>query len=111
VAKVQLNNHFLFENDYTQFDSTISSHALKAEFDIYDAFGVKCCKLPMLNNPMINWAKYVLNSQLYTIGYDGFGNLYELEGNRKSGDPNTSCGNTIVNGLANAYVFACELAK
>lgn len=34
-----------------------------------------------------------------------------MPGNRKSGDPNTSSGNSLVNGLANVYVFAKELAR
>lgn len=42
---------------------------------------------------------------MYTKGYTPFGDVYEREGMRKSGDPNTSVGNTIINGLAHMYCF------
>lgn len=41
-----------------------------------------------------------------TRGWDKFGNEYTISGNRKSGDPNTSCGNSLVNGMAVAFVIA-----
>jgi hypothetical protein len=52
-----------------------------------------------------------MRAQLETTGFDKFGNKYTVPGNRKSGDPNTSSGNSLVNGMANVYVFAKELAN
>lgn len=31
--------------------------------------------------------------------------MYTLDGMRKSGDPNTSCGNTIINAIVHLYCF------
>lgn len=114
VQKVQSGTHFLFENDYTQYDSSISVEALKTEFSIYQRFGIDVTDIPIpLSKPPThsNWAEWVLFEQLNTVGFDKYDNKYEVTGNRKSGDPNTSCGNSLVNGIANAYVFAKELAR
>lgn len=51
---------------------------------------------------------------MYTKGYTPFGDMYEREGMRKSGDPNTSVGNTIINGLTHMYCFHkyyCQVNK
>jgi protein gp37 len=82
---------------------------------IYQKFKICTTNLPFgctdAEHGVDNWATFVLMKQLETKGFDKYGNAYEIEGNRKSGDPNTSCGNTIVNGIANAFVFAEELAR
>lgn len=82
---------------------------------IYQKFKICTTNLPFgcttEGHGVDNWASFCLFKQLETEGYDKYGNKYEVEGNRKSGDPNTSCGNTIVNGIANAFVFAQESAR
>lgn len=54
---------------------------------------------------------YILYRQLYTIGRTPFGDKYERDGMRKSGDANTSVGNTIINGLTHTYCFHKEYCK
>jgi hypothetical protein len=50
------------ENDYTQYDSTISKYALETEFMIYKAFGVKTTDLPIPLVEGFNWAKLTLDA-------------------------------------------------
>lgn len=114
VIKHEAGTHLFFENDFSQFDSTISRYALELEFEVYKRFGVCTATdgpLQCSENKGINWARRILDNQLKTLGYDKFGNKYEVDGNRKSGDPNTSCGNSLVNGLATLFVFAILQAK
>jgi len=44
-----------------------------------------------------------LYQQFSTKGYGQQGLKYVVEGTRKSGDPNTSLGNTIINGLTHLF--------
>lgn len=74
---------------------------------MYNRLGVKCpvdFKLtPEGNN--INLALATLINQGVTKGFTKFGDMYQVDGMRKSGDPNTSCGNTLINGLTHMYIF------
>jgi hypothetical protein len=81
------------ENDFSRFDTTISREALKFEFSIYEAFGVP------------EQERFVLQQQLNTIGYTNLGIKYFCKGGRKSGDPNTSCGNSLINGIVSRHIL------
>jgi hypothetical protein len=79
---------------------------------IYNNLGVDTpSDLPFTVENNINAAAMVLEAQGYTIGYDNFGTQYERMGMRKSGDPNTSVGNTIINGLCHLYCLHKQFCK
>jgi hypothetical protein len=84
-------------NDFSRFDTTISVDAIHREIEIYEACGAPTDCLE------------VLNGQLSTKGYTRHGVKYEVLGQRKSGDPNTSCGNSLLNGMVSAHVLEKHL--
>lgn len=71
--------------DKTRLDLHITTAALRAEFAIYRK----------VHEPPTG-AMYQLKKQLYTKGQTTSGWTYCAPGRRKSGDPNTTCGNTIL---------------
>lgn len=81
------------ENDFSRFDTTISRQALEFEFSIYEACGI-------VGDPV-----KVLRAQLKTTGYTTKGIRYHCDAGRKSGDPNTSCGNSLINGLVSMTIL------
>jgi hypothetical protein len=83
----------LFENDFTRFDRSIGVEALSFETYVYKRHGLKGDALK------------VMEAQLSTAGRTAHGIEYHVEGTRKSGDPNTSCGNSLLNGLVNLYAM------
>jgi hypothetical protein len=90
-----LLSHY-YENDYSRFDSTIGLSLLELEVDIYRRFGLnKRCAHLMLTN-------------LDRVGKTPSGVKYSVPGTRPSGDQNTSCGNTMLNGLLMAYALWCQ---
>jgi hypothetical protein len=84
----------ILEGDYERFDSTIHRLLLELEADIYKLCG---CSERVFNA--------ILNS-IFTRGRDKWGNKYSVDGGRHSGDPNTSCGNTLIQGLVKLFCFA-----
>lgn len=80
-----------FEDDFSRFDSTISKYALEVEADLYEWMGLK------------GKAKRVFEHQMKTLGYTNWGHKYWVDATRKSGDPNTSCGNSYLNALVHLY--------
>jgi len=92
------NNTYFISNDFSRFDTTIGVPALEFEQSIYDKCGIK------------GEAREVLTAQLSTFGYTRHGIQYSAPGGRKSGDPNTSCGNTVINGMVSMKVLT-DLVK
>jgi hypothetical protein len=82
------------EGDFARFDTTIHRRLLALEHLIYQMAGAP---LAVLN---------ALAASIKTHGVDKFGNKYVVDGTRHSGDPNTSCGNTMLQGLAIIYCIA-----
>jgi len=82
------------EVDYSRFDSTISVDALDCERDIYVRHGCP------------DQALIVLEQQRQPRGYTKNGHTYSMVGSRCSGDPNTSCGNSMINGLTMRYAMS-----
>jgi hypothetical protein len=84
---------YWYEDDFSMFDSTVSKLALREEFKIYDLFGPT------------DRIKELLNRQFITKGYTNYGDSYKVNGTRKSGDPNTSIGNSLLNILVHSYAL------
>jgi hypothetical protein len=80
------------EDDFSAYDSTQSQGCHEAEKWFYDTF------------PGHSIAKNVVTYQANTIGY-GRWHAYSCPNTRKSGDQNTSIGNTFINFLAHAYAI------
>jgi len=86
-----------FTDDARYWDSSLGEKHLKHEQMIYRQFDPP------------EKAKAVLRQQLKTKGFTPHGVRYSVDGTRKSGDPNTTCGNSIENGLQHTFSFC--LAK
>lgn len=78
----------ILEGDFARFDSTIHPLFLELEADIYQYCGA----------PEVALTSF--RSCISTYGRDKFGNKFSVDGGRHSGDHNTSCGNTLLQGLA-----------
>jgi len=76
---------WFLESDYSRYDVSISVAGLMAEQDVYRTHGVG------------KWARVVLEEQLFVRGKSSHGHTYSIQGTRCSGDPNTSCGNSMLN--------------
>jgi hypothetical protein len=88
----QYQNPKIVENDFSRFDSTIQADLLSFEFSIYEQAG---CPPEVLE---------LLKKQLFTAGFSPHGHSYSVKGTRKSGDCNTSVGNSLLNGLIALYM-------
>jgi len=83
----------IIEGDFARFDSTIHRLFLLLEARIYSHVG--CTEQ----------AHAAFIACIKTVGRDKFGTRYEVDGGRHSGDHNTSCGNSLLQGLA--ILFCC----
>jgi hypothetical protein len=92
VVRVKGQNKFI-TNDFSRFDTTIGPEAIEFELQTYRKCGIE-------GQPM-----KVLEAQMHTLGYTRHGIQYSRKGGRKSGDPNTSCGNSIINGIVSMEVL------
>jgi hypothetical protein len=87
----------VFEGDFVKYDSSMHPGLLRIENYIYMLAGA---------------SQYVLDSverSIDTHGFDKWNNEFGVFGTRHSGDPNTSCGNTLIQGLTNTFVLATIL--
>jgi hypothetical protein len=88
-----LNDGYTFyEDDFSAFDSTQGAGAHYAEVAFYKLF-----------NPPIE-VLFTLEQQKYTKGFSHY-YKYETKYTRKSGDQNTSIGNTIINMMAHLWAI------
>jgi hypothetical protein len=78
----------ILEGDFARFDSTIHRRLLEIEARVMKYAGAS----PLAIHAMLAGIK--------TRGRDKWRNRYEVDGGRHSGDHNTSCGNTLLQGLA-----------
>jgi len=82
------------ENDYSKFDSTIGPSLLLLELDIYAHFG------------MPKYIHDIMKTNINKSGITCTGVSYTVSGTRPSGDQNTSCGNSLINGLVMAWALS-----
>jgi len=80
-------------NDYSRLDASLATEALQAEQTVYYMCGAGPDQ------------QAVLTEQLHIHGYSKHGFYYSVCKGRCSGDPNTSCGNTMLVVGANDYVY------
>jgi hypothetical protein len=83
----------ILEGDFARFDSTIHRRLLELEALIYKHTGCSDRE----------YAAFM--AAIGTFGRDKWGTKYSVDGGRHSGDHNTSCGNSVLQGLA--IIFCC----
>jgi len=81
------------EDDIGKFDASCNEHLLKSEAIMFDKFGA-----PTATSQLIH-------SNVNTRGKTRFGISFSRKGGRKSGDPYTSLGNSIINALIHVVSF------
>lgn len=108
--------HF-FENDFSSFDSTQGHGCAILESSVFEMFcnhWVKRMsgkeKQTTLEYAALGLHQQALKFQMRTKGRTAFYN-YSCYATRKSGDPNTSIGNSLINMCSNAYAIADYLGR
>jgi hypothetical protein len=86
-------DYAILEGDFSRFDTTVHRRLLELENRIYKMSG--CPKRTLM----------VLKAAIKTRGFAKFGIKYEVDGTRHSGDPQTSCGNTMLQTLAMLFLL------
>jgi len=84
------------EGDYERYDASVHGKKLKKEAKVHQTLS---------RNPNIE--KALLRS-IFTVGYDKFGNKFASDGERHSGDSNTSNGNTLNQGMDVVFCAAVQ---
>lgn len=85
----------IIEIDASRYDAHQGTEAHRTESIFYSKTGIQ-------NYPE---ASFVFDAQRNTVGFSSHGVFYRVPGKRKSGDPNTSCGNSINNGCCAEAIF------
>jgi len=92
-------NRVVIEGDYKRYDTTIHVGFLLLEIEMYKRCGASQVVIESLQR------------SIDTVAYDRYGTKFSVDGVRHSGDPNTSCGNTLIQGLATTFALAKCLNK
>lgn len=93
AAKLVTEFPVWMEDDVSAWDASCSKELLEIELWLYKKFGA----------PMAT--RQLMEANVNTVGITSSGLLYWRDGCRKSGDPYTSLGNSILNGLIHLYIF------
>lgn len=81
------------EVDCSRWDAHLGVDALECERTIYSRMGLSAQAL------------YVITQQFNAKGRMSSGRRFQTEATRKSGDPNTSLGNTLLNGIMHHHIL------
>lgn len=95
TAKLATKFNMWMEDDVSEWDASTCEELLKIEVWFYKKCGAPTGILQLLQ------------TNVNTRGYTAHGLFYKRRGCRKSGDPYTSLGNSILNGLIHLFIF-CE---
>jgi hypothetical protein len=85
----------IVEIDFTRYDAHQGAECFNLERKLYLRMGLK-------NYPD---AEFVFDSQRLTRGTTSHGIRYRVPFTRKSGDPNTSCGNSFITGCTALFIL------
>lgn len=83
----------IFENDVSSWDASVSVKLCRLEVWLAKQFGAPTAVVDLMT------------ANINTHGFTTHGWRYKVEGTRKSGDPYTSCMNSLLNGLLHCFVF------
>jgi len=89
----RLHKKYLYEDDVSLWDVSVQHELLVCEAMIYD-----WCGAPPLVSQLV-W------KNIRTRAKSRWGIRYTTPDGRKSGDPYTSCGNSLLNGLLHLYIY------
>jgi len=92
----EAGNHLeksVFEDDIGVFDSSVCRDLLRFEHKLFDSWGAPRA------------VSMLIKQNIDTRGRTKWGYKYKVPGTRKSGDPYTSLGNSILNGLMHYYIY------
>lgn len=89
----QVQHMIAMEDDFSKFDTTISRAMLELELWVFERYG---CPRRALE---------LMAYSIKTKGYGRHGCKYSVDGTRHSGDPQTSVGNSMLNGFVHAYAL------
>lgn len=78
------DGHMVVETDFSKYDATLSTELLNIELEVYTACGVP--------SDVVNTIRQQLDSRVQL----GDGAYVDMSGGRRSGDANTSLGNSII---------------
>lgn len=92
-------NWLFFENDFTTYDKTQHKGCFRLALKVFKLFGIQ-------SDPM---ALRAFLAQWRTRGYSKFGHKFTVPATMKSGCPNTTLQNSILNGLMHCFIFATVL--
>ncbi len=91
---LDVNKHWnIFENDVSAWDASFSTELCKLEVWVAGQFGAPKCVIDLMKE------------NINTHGRTTNGWKYACKGTRKSGDPYTSCFNSLFNALLHLFVF------
>jgi hypothetical protein len=93
LAETGLQDMIALEVDMKRFDSCLGKEVLDCEYQVYVKAGFTAKPLE------------VVQHQYHARGYTVHGIEFEVDGTRKSGDSNTSVGNSMINMFAHVYLM------
>lgn len=99
ASKLSTKFNYWLEDDVSAWDASCSKELLEVEAMIFETFG---CPLGTMQ---------LIKKNINTRGVTGKGWFYKRSGCRKSGDPYTSVGNSILNGLIHLFIFCMNTKK
>jgi hypothetical protein len=89
-------SYAVLEGDFARFDTTVHRRMQALEIAIYEWCGAPPSVLALLR------------ANISTKGGDKWRNKYSVDGTRHSGDPQTSCGNSLLQALCILFSMACH---
>jgi hypothetical protein len=92
-AEINANIGEKLEDDVGKFDASCGEELLTTEAKMFDRMGAPCA------------TRQLIHANISTHGKTRFGIKYKCKGGRKSGDPYTSLGNSIINALTHLVAF------
>lgn len=98
TATNKYGDTLISETDFSRWDKTYSSLMIKLEMELYNIFLPKTKSGLGILSDLKKQDKPV---KMYNV----FGDRVVVSGSRRSGDPNTSIGNTILNMLSHMYAY------
>jgi hypothetical protein len=84
------------ETDFSRWEKTLSQELIAIELSIYEKFIP-----PEFKKRIMRY----LRTQMTSMVFSKFGDVLQLAGQRKSGDPNTSVGNTLLNMFIHVFCY------
>jgi len=96
INSIDSQSDITLEGDFNRYDASIHAGLGRLENDFYYMMGAP------------EHVLQALERSIQTDAIDKYGISYSVLGTRHSGDPNTSCGNTLLQGLMSTFAMAVQ---